>query len=261
MTDSVGGVLDHVVWHALNGPHAAFAERVGRAAAYPADVAGFAALPPDPTGQDWDDAAALLGPGRLAILTGDVPTPPPDWTVLMDLPGVQLVDAGVAAAPDAEAVRLGADDVPEVLDLVARTRPGPFLERTIELGTYLGVRRGGRLVAMAGERMHPTGATEISAVCTDPAHRGQGLAGRLVLAVAHGIRERGELPFLHASASNTGAIRLYEQLGLPAAPHDQLRGPAPARGHRGAADPPPATIKEVRPSTRPARRPAPKALR
>lgn len=67
---------------------------------------------------------------------------------------------------------------------------------------------------MAGERLHPPGWTEISGVCTDESVRGQGLASRLVLAVAHGIRERGETPFLHASASNTGAVRLYESLGF-----------------------------------------------
>jgi predicted GNAT family acetyltransferase len=132
----------------------------------------------------------------------------------MDGAGVQLVDDGIEAAPDAEAVLLGVSDVPEMLALIERTKPGPFLPRTIELGTYLGFRRGGALVAMAGERLHPTGFTEISAVCTDEQFRGHGLATRLVLAVADGIRRRGETPFLHAAASNTNAIRLYESLGF-----------------------------------------------
>jgi predicted GNAT family acetyltransferase len=101
-----------------------------------------------------------------------------------------------------------------MLALVERTKPGPFRARTIELGTYLGIRRDGALVAMAGERLHPPGWTEISAVCTDPAFRGQGLATRLVLAVAAGIRARGDVPFLHAAATNTNAIRLYESLGF-----------------------------------------------
>ena len=101
-----------------------------------------------------------------------------------------------------------------MLDLVQRTRPGPFRPRTIAMGTYLGIRRGGRLVAMAGERLHPTGWTEISAVCTDDEHRGQGLATRLVLAVAAGIRDRGDTPFLHAAATNVDAIRLYAALGF-----------------------------------------------
>jgi predicted GNAT family acetyltransferase len=101
-----------------------------------------------------------------------------------------------------------------MLELVARTEPGPFLPRTIELGSYLGIRRRGALVAMAGERLHPPGWTEISAVCTDVAFRGQGLAGRLVRAVAAGIRARDETPFLHSVATNTTAIRLYEALGF-----------------------------------------------
>ena len=101
-----------------------------------------------------------------------------------------------------------------MLDLVARTQPGPFEPRTITLGTYLGIRRGGALVAMAGERMRPPGWGEISAVCTDPAHRGQGLAGRLVRAVGAVVRERGDVPFLHAAATNATGIRLYEQLGF-----------------------------------------------
>lgn len=101
-----------------------------------------------------------------------------------------------------------------MLDLVARTEPGPFRRRTIELGAYLGIRREGRLVAMGGERMRPPGWTEISAVCTDPAYRGQGLATRVVRAVAAGIKARGETPFMHAAADNTAALRLYESIGF-----------------------------------------------
>ncbi|MDX6331700.1 MAG: hypothetical protein QOI83_4083 [Streptomycetaceae bacterium] len=206
--------LDNPVRSSLTGPHAHLAERRGRVLRYPVDVAPWVALPDEPDAADWDDIAALAGPGALVPLAA-VSVPPPDsWEVAFRLEGVQLVDNGVAAAPDPEAIRLGPADVPEMLDLVDRTQPGPFLPRTIELGTYLGIRRDGALVAMAGERMHPPGWTEISAVCTDPAFRGHGLATRLVLAVAAEIRTRGEMPFLHASAANTGAIRLYRSLGF-----------------------------------------------
>jgi predicted GNAT family acetyltransferase len=101
-----------------------------------------------------------------------------------------------------------------MLQLVERTQPGPFLPRTIEMGTYLGVRHQGRLVAMAGERLRPPGWTEISAVCTDPVVRNQGIGSRLVRAVAADLRERGDRPFLHAAATNTSAIRLYLSLGF-----------------------------------------------
>ena len=82
------------------------------------------------------------------------------------------------------------------------------------MGTYVGIRRNGRLIAMGGERLSLPGYTEISAVCTDPDHRGLGLASRLVLDLAHRIRARGDIPILHADARNVGAIRLYEQLGF-----------------------------------------------
>jgi ribosomal protein S18 acetylase RimI-like enzyme len=207
-------VLDNPALGSLTGPHAHFAERRGRVLRYPLDVSPWLALPDDPGPDDWADLAALVGPGGEVPLAGFRGQVPDGWEITFQLEGVQLVDDGLAAAPDAEAVVLGPADVPEMLDLVALTRPGPFLSRTVELGTYLGIRREGRLVAMAGERLHPPGWTEISAVCTDPAFRGEGLASRLVLAVAHGIRERGETPFLHTGAGNTNAVRLYEALGF-----------------------------------------------
>nr|BFD86351.1 GNAT family N-acetyltransferase [Streptomyces sp. Xyl84] len=209
-----GHVLDHPALASLTGPHARFAERRGRVLRYPVDVSPWSALPEEPDARDWADLAALAGPGAEVPLPGFVGRVPADWEITFRVEGVQLVDDGLAAAPDPEAVRLGPADVPEMLGLIARTEPGPFLPRTIELGTYLGIRRQGALVAMAGERLHPPGYTEISAVCTDPAFRGRGLASRLVLAVAHGIRARGETPFLHTGARNTNAVRLYESLGF-----------------------------------------------
>ncbi|MEV4315080.1 GNAT family N-acetyltransferase [Actinocrispum sp. NPDC049592] len=206
--------LDNPVWASLTGPHAHFAERHGQLLRYPTDVAPFVAIPDEPDGDLWRDLARLAGPGGQVPVTGRGITPPRGWEVTELGSGVQLVDDGVAAAGDDQAVPLGQADVPEILDLVGRTQPGPFLKRTIDLGTYLGIRHEGKLIAMAGERLHPPGWTEISAVCTDPAYRGQGLATRLVLAVAAGIRARGETPFMHALATNTNAIRLYESLGF-----------------------------------------------
>ncbi|WP_411083016.1 GNAT family N-acetyltransferase [Streptomyces sp. cmx-18-6] len=206
--------LDNPARSSLTGPHAHFAERRGRILRYPVDVTPWLALPDAPDAQDWADVAALAGPGGTVTLTALRESPPEDWEIVFRADGVQLVDESAVPEPAPEAVRLGPADVPEMLDLVERTRPGPFLPRTVELGAYLGIRRDGALVAMAGERLHPPGWTEISGVCTDETVRGQGLASRLVLAVAYGIRERGETPFLHASAANTGAIRLYESLGF-----------------------------------------------
>lgn len=206
------GPLDEPVRSSLLGAHAHLAQALGDARRYDPDVTPFLAEPR--SAAEWDDVAALVGPGNTTVVPAFGHLDPAGLEVARTMAGVQLVGDEVTGHDDPGLVRLGPDDVPAMRELVARTRPGPFGPRTIAMGTYLGVVEDGELVAMAGERLHPPGYTEISAVCTDAAHRGRGLATRLVLAVAAGIRARGEVPFLHASASNTGAIRLYEALGF-----------------------------------------------
>jgi len=208
-------VLDNVIWTALTSRQAGFAEPVGRAARFQPDVAPFAGMAGGPGRWAWDDLAAAVGPGGHAVLFFVDDEPPAGWKRLDRTGLVQMVATDAFTGAQEPAARLlGPADVPAMLDLVERTRPGPFRPRTVELGTYLGVYEGDALVAMAGERMRVPGFTEISAVCTDPAARGRGLASRLIRAVAAGIRGRGETPILHASALNTSAIRLYERLGL-----------------------------------------------
>lgn len=206
--------LDDPVRSSLLGAHARFARTIGRSFRFDPEVAPFLGHPPVIEDGDWNDIAELFGPGEIVSLRGVGHRIPDGWEWIDQFGLVQLVGTHLETRPHADAVVLAAPDVPEMLDLVARTQPGPFLPRTFELGTYLGIREAGALIAMAGERMHPEGWTEISAVCTDPAHRGKGLATELVRAVGHGIRERGEKPFLHAAASNESAIRLYLSIGF-----------------------------------------------
>ncbi len=205
--------LDNPVLSSLTGPHARFAEQCGDVLRYPVDVCPFLAMPDEPDEVDWADAAGLAGPGGWLPMAVPRIQPPGGWEVVRFGAGFQMTGDHLDVTADPEAVPLGLADVPEMLELTARTNPGPFLPRTIEMGTYLGIRRDGRLVAMAGERLHPAGWTEISAVCTDDAWRGKGLAARLILAVGAGIRTRGEIPFLHVLATNP-AIGLYEKLGF-----------------------------------------------
>ncbi|WP_433189720.1 GNAT family N-acetyltransferase [Actinoallomurus sp. CA-150999] len=217
--------LDDPVGESLRGRHAHLARRWGRAATYLPEVATFSAVTADPDPEEWADLARLLGPGEFADMFGCPATPPSDWEPVFVLQGRQMVWPG-SSHPDAEAgvVELGADSVPEMLDLVARAQPGPFWPRTHELGTFLGVRDNGTLVAMAGERLRPPGWTEISAVCTAPEARGRGHAARLVSALVARILARGERPFLHVAETNTGAIGLYERLGFETRRHVTFRG-------------------------------------
>ena len=207
--------LDNPAFGALTGPQAAFALRHGNALRFPPDVSPFGALADETSEADWADARRLTDVGQVLLLVRLRPDVVPDgWRVVGGRPGVQLVASDVDAAPDQEAVPLGPADVPEMLALTELTQPGPFEPRTVELGGYLGLRREGQLVAMAGERLRPPGYAEISAVCTHPDWRGHGFAARLTRAVAAGIAARGDTPFLHAAADNVNAIRLYKTLGF-----------------------------------------------
>ena len=223
-------VLDDPVGRSLRTSHAHLARRVGSAATYLPEVATFAALPGRPTSEDWSDLASLLGPGKLADLFSAERTPPQDWAPVFSVEGVQMVAGenvvGGTVPAEEDLVRLGAADVPDMLRLAELARPGPFWRRTIELGTYLGIRTRGELVAMAGERLRPPGWTEISAVCTAPGVRGRGHASALVGALMRDIAHRGERPFLHVAGHNTGAVRVYERLGFT------VRRPVRFHGYR-----------------------------
>ncbi len=206
--------LDNPAYAALSGAHAQFAQVRGRVRRYTADVAPFLALPSSPSAQDWRDAASLVAPGTYAAVEYSDAELPAGWKAVRAFDLVQMVGERVTGVACPEAIPLGAADVPEMLALVAQTEPGPFLSRTVELGDYLGIRRDGALVAMAGERLRLDGWTEISAVCTRADRRGQGLASQLVGALIAGIERRSDRAFLHVLATNTTAIRLYQELGF-----------------------------------------------
>lgn len=215
LSRSDDAVLDNAPWHCLTGPHARFAVGGDLVRRYPEDVAPFVAVRTWDDPRVWDALAELVGPSAEVGLSGGPSEVPAGWEVVGEGAGVQLVEtAALKPRPDDEAIVLGATDVPEMLALVERNQPGPFRPRTYELGRYVGIRREGRLVAMAGERLHPEGWTEISAVATDAEHRRQGLASRLVLDVAYHIHARGDRALLHAAAGNVTAIAGYEKLGF-----------------------------------------------
>jgi predicted GNAT family acetyltransferase len=208
--------LENPAYAALSGAHSRFAQRSGRALRYPADIAPFLALPPEASKTDWQDAIGLVPTGTVAATIHDGSPLPESLKVTHTFELVQMIGEHAGGAYDPEAVTLGSADVPEMLELVRLTDPGPFFQRTIELGNYVGIRRGGALVAMAGERLHFDGWTEISAVCTAPTYRGQGLASRLVSTLVADIQHRSERVFLHVLTTNTNAIGLYEGLGFRA---------------------------------------------
>ncbi|HYG27167.1 MAG TPA: GNAT family N-acetyltransferase [Caulobacteraceae bacterium] len=208
--------LDRAAWNALSGRQSHLAIVEGRARRYDPAYGVFAAVEDHSPASLADLAVLVAAHGDVALLQADPPPRAPGLAVVSQDLGVQMVAEALSPAPPPgfDIVPLTDADGPQMLALATLTEPGPFFERTHRLGDFFGVKEGGRLLAMAGERMKPEGFTEVSGVCTHPEHRGRGYAGALMLHVAGRIVERGETPFLHAYAANRGAIALYEMLGF-----------------------------------------------
>ncbi|PVM90892.1 GNAT family N-acetyltransferase [Caulobacter radicis] len=154
--------------------------------------------------------------GNSGLVELSPPPPVPGTAVLSSALCWQMAAEAVTPLKplDFEIVPLGDTDAAEMLALATLTKPGPFFTRTHELGDFVGVKVGGELAAMAGERMRPDGFTEVSGVCTRPDFRGKGYAAGLMAHVAGAILARGEAPFLHSYADNAGANALYQALGF-----------------------------------------------
>jgi ribosomal protein S18 acetylase RimI-like enzyme len=218
--------LENVIWQALTTRDAHFAESFDEARRFVPDVGPLGAFfENNPRG--YASLTGLVEPGGTVGLFLDEPYESQNgWSFVVGAPLLQMIaDNGTApfSRPDSQPVpvsqkikiiELGPQDSREMIDLTALTKPGPFGSRTHELGTYLGIRLQGKLVAMAGERLKVPGYTEVSAVCTHPDHTGKGYAGFLMSEVMQRIRDRGETPFLHVRQDNTRAIEVYKRLGF-----------------------------------------------
>jgi ribosomal protein S18 acetylase RimI-like enzyme len=207
-------ILDNVFWHALGSTQRGFSVGGEHARRYSAGLPPLLAFA-DPARPRLDEVASWVEPGE-HLYTADWQGPAPaGWQVELEATMELMVWAGRTPAREPlEAVPLHSADVPQMLELTAATRPGPFGPRNLELGEYIGCFEQGRLVAMAGERMRAGAFREVSAICTHPDWQGRGLARRLVLRMVAAQLARGETPFLHVMSANGGAVRLYRDLGF-----------------------------------------------
>lgn len=204
--------LDNPAWAALKGRHAHLATGDGPVRRYPAEVSPFAALE---TPDALPVLAERMAEGETAVLwSPDELEAPTGVELVARFPIIQMVafDFAPVDARDAEALTLA--HVDEMIALTTLMKPGPFGNRTFEMGNYIGVHENGRLAAMAGERMKPLGFTEISAICVHPEHQGRGHARRLTSILGKRIVADGRVPFLNVLPENAAAIALYESLGF-----------------------------------------------
>lgn len=208
-------VLDDPVWTALTGPHRHLAVGHGPALRYPAHIGPFAA-----TGDDHADSvaelASLFSAGETVMLVRKAPIPLPAGFALMNTTRVvqMVATQRIELSSDQCIEQLGAADEAQIYDLAALARPGPFGRHTMRLGRFWGIKRDGRLIAMAGERFRQRDWAEVSGVCVHPDHRQQGLARRLTAHATADIAGGGEQPYLHCLDTNHAAIDLYKSIGF-----------------------------------------------
>jgi ribosomal protein S18 acetylase RimI-like enzyme len=180
--------------------------------------AGFSTVTKD----GFDQLYRLLPAGRKILIASPAKIEEyGKWKLKLHLEGVQFV---YDHTPAFESINyslqaLNEEHVEEMIALAKLTKPGPFDQRTIEFGHYHGIFEKGKLVAMAGQRLHVSNYAEISAVCTHPDHLGKGYAGLLIKHQLELICNEGKNPFLHVRGDNERAIALYHRLGF------KVRGP------------------------------------
>lgn len=209
-------ILDNPVWEALSTEDKRFNRGTNALVFFPEDVSPFVGM------EYWNDEDlatmdSLLPAERSfsVMIAGEVMIPP-SFEILFTTPLYQMTCTSLQPIAQAGATiqHLAEADVPAMLALTALTKPGPFLQRTIEFGNYVGIYENGELLAMAGERLHLRGYTELSAVCTHPNHLGKGYASHLMSHACETVIQRGNIPFLHVKQDNTRAIAKYEHLGF-----------------------------------------------
>lgn len=208
--------LSNPVWYALQTVHRPLALGTDTLLRYPGQILQLLGCEcPDKAG--LNDLMPWMTTGEKIYIVGELPSLPPNWSVSARIECLQMVypDPSLPQlAAQEEIIQLGEADEEEMLDLVRLVQPGFFYARTYLLGRYFGIRRQGRLVAMAGERLKITGLTEISAVNTHPDFTGQGLGRQLITQVARININEENIPFLHVRSTNDRAIGLYELLGF-----------------------------------------------
>jgi GNAT superfamily N-acetyltransferase len=211
--------LDNMIWHALqtgNREMAILDEQVGY---YRPDIAPFAAMA-EPTADNFTRLHQFLPAEKTIALTYPASLQPDTryWKIIREMDCCQMIyekPVSHFTGKGSEKIQPLTDEhIPQMLELTAMTRPGPFFQNTILFGNYFGIFENGQLAAMCGQRMNPVPFLEVSAVCTHPDHRGKGYAKALMLRVMELILAQSFTPFLHVLSENATAIGLYESIGF-----------------------------------------------
>lgn len=212
-------ILDNMIWNAITTGNSTIALVEGEVGCYQQDIAPFVGVK-ELNAANLDKLYDLIPAGRRVAISyfDKIGLNENKWERMQHLECNQMVYekpvTSFTTAASSLIVPLTDEHVPQMLELTALTKPGPFLSKTILFGNYFGIFVDGRLAALTGQRMHPVPYMEVSAVCTHPDFRGHGYAKALMLQVMEIILANSFTPFLHVLTTNTTVIQLYESIGF-----------------------------------------------
>jgi len=212
-------ILDNMIWNAITTGNNDMAIINGDVGCYLPDIAPFAGM------KNFNDVNLkklyeFIRPHRNVAISSlhKMGHDENKWKLIQPMDVTQMVYEHTVntftTKNSSLIVPLSEEHVPQMMELTALTRPGPFLQQTIRFKNYFGIFRDDRLAAMTGQRMHPLPYMEVSAVCTHPDFRGLGYAKTLMLHVMKIILDNSFTPFLHVLSNNSNAIELYKTIGF-----------------------------------------------
>ena len=115
---------------------------------------------------------------------------------------------------------LGPEHLAEVVAFYSHSYPGNWFDpRMLETGHYVGIRRAGQLVCIAGVHVYSLGyrVAALGNIATDPALRGQGLAQQATAQLCRSLLATVDTIGLNVKADNAAAIACYHRLGFEVA--------------------------------------------
>lgn len=209
-------ILDHLVWHAIQA-NSHLAIKTEHAGVFGLKISPLAAVAQFDQ-SCFDELHSITEPERIVLtFSKNGLDHYQGWKIIESNRMQQMIYLN---APNhgpkigAEIIPLADAHIPEMLALTALTKPGPFLERTVDFGQYHGIFENGKLASMAGLRLQAGKYKEISAVCTHPDSLGKGYARALLEWMVDHILSQANIPFLHVRKDNARAIAVYERMGF-----------------------------------------------
>ncbi|MES2848041.1 MAG: GNAT family N-acetyltransferase [Bacteroidota bacterium] len=205
--------LDNPAWHALTERHSHFATGTRDFKRYDPEIVLFAGF--DIQNENaFKQLNAVVGINESVFLFDKFPALPHNYSIDAFVECLQMICPSPLLINITEKiVLLNETHTGEMFALVSTVFPGYYLPHTNRMGSYYGIFKENKLIAMAGERLCMDGLTEVSAVVTHPNFTGRKYAQQLMTHLHQKHLEEGVVSFLHTGSANETAIKIYELLG------------------------------------------------